>query len=322
MSARYSKFVISRIIHAPRALVFRAWTDPQQLTQWWGPRGFSNPVCELDVRRGGLYRIVMRGVDGIDYPIKGVYREVEEPSLLVMTLDCSEHPKAWHDLVNPTRAPGDDNPAGEMLQTVTFEDMGGKTRLTIRLRIKSAAILAAMRKMGMNEGWSESLDRLEQLMAQSNHAIDVAEREIVFTRMLAAPREQVFQAYSEQQHVAQWWGPIGFTTTIREMEVRPGGVWRFVMHGADGTDYPNRVVYIEVLKPERLVYFHSGDAEDDPAQFHVTLTLAEQDGKTGLTLRMQFASAEEREHVIQQFGAIEGGNQTLDRLAAYLPQMT
>lgn len=324
-AASEPEFLITRIIDAPRALVFRAWTDPKQMTQWWGPRGFTTPVCELDVRPGGAYRIVMRSHDGVDYPIKGVFREVGEPSLLTMTLDCAEHPKAWHDLVNPERAPGDDNPAGEMLQTVTFEDvggnMGGNTRLTIRTRFESAAIRDAMLKMGMHEGWSESLDRLALLVAKSNDAGALAEREIVFTRMLDAPRELVFEAYTDARHVAQWWGLAGFTTTIHEMQVRPGGVWRFVMHGPDGVDYPNRVIYIEVLKPERLVYVHGSDAEDDPGQFHVTLTLAEHDGKTRLDLRMQFASAAERDHVIQEFGAIEGGNQTLDRLAEYLTQM-
>jgi uncharacterized protein YndB with AHSA1/START domain len=100
--------------------------------------------------------------DGAEYPIKGVYLEVVEPERLVMTQDCSDHPKAWHDMVNPRRLPQDSNPAGLMHTTVTFEDAGGKTRLTIRTRFESAIIRDAMAAMGMHEGWSQSLQRLEE----------------------------------------------------------------------------------------------------------------------------------------------------------------
>jgi len=115
--------------------------------------------------------------------------------------------------------------------------------------------------------------------------------------------------------VAQWWGPRGFTNTIHEMDVRPGGVWRFIMHDPDGVDYQNKIVFIEVVKPERLVYSH-GDDEDGPGQFHVTVTFAEQERKTRLTMRMLFGSAAERDQMVKEFGAIEGGNQTLDECQA------
>jgi len=160
------EFVITRIINAPRALVFEAWTDPKYMAEWWGPHTFTNPVCEMDVWPGGAYRIVMRGPDGVEYPVKGVYREVVEPEWLVMTQDCSEHPAEWHDLVNPNRRKEEDNPAGEMLSTVTFEEHDGKTKLAIRTRFDSAAIRDAMLKMGMTEGWSQSLERLEAHLAK------------------------------------------------------------------------------------------------------------------------------------------------------------
>ncbi|HSY27330.1 MAG TPA: SRPBCC family protein [Burkholderiaceae bacterium] len=158
-------FVISRLLDAPRELVFKAWTDPVHMARWWGPKMFSAPICEMDVRPGGSHRIVMRSPDGEDYPIKGYFREVVEPERIVMTMDCSEHPAAWHDMVNPNRAPGDDNPAGEMISTITFEAHDSKTLLTIRVRLKTPAIRNAMVKMGMNEGWGMSLDKLEELLA-------------------------------------------------------------------------------------------------------------------------------------------------------------
>jgi uncharacterized protein YndB with AHSA1/START domain len=160
-SAASNEFIISRMLDAPREVVFKVWTEPKHLSQWWGPHNFTNPVCEIDLRVGGAHRTVMRGEDGTDYPIKGIFKEIVAPERLVMTMDCSEHPQAWHDMVNPNRAKGDNNPAGEMLQTVTFEDIGDQTLLTIRTRFESAAIRDAMVKMGMNEGWTESLERLE-----------------------------------------------------------------------------------------------------------------------------------------------------------------
>jgi len=161
------EFTITRVFDAPRELVYRAWTEPKQMGHWWGPHNFTNPVCEMDVRPGGAYRIVMRGPDGVDYPIKGVYREVVRPERLVATVDVSEHPAEWQDLVMPNRAKDDPNPAGSILQTVTFEDQKGRTRVTIRMQFESAAIRDAFVKTGMNEGWSESLDRLAGVLSHA-----------------------------------------------------------------------------------------------------------------------------------------------------------
>ena len=157
-------FVISREFDAPGELVWRAWTDPAHLARWWGPRIMSTPVCELDVRPGGAYRIVMRGPDGTDYPIRGVFLEITPPTRLVMTMDCTEHPTSWHQLVKPSSQPGE-NPAGILHTTVAFEVIGHKTVLTIQTRFASPAIAAAMVNMGMNDGWSQSLDRLQELLA-------------------------------------------------------------------------------------------------------------------------------------------------------------
>jgi len=145
-----------------------------------------------------------------------------------------------------------------------------------------------------------------------------AEREISITRVIDAPRELVFDAWTDPEQVVQWWGPFGFTTTIHEMDVRPGGVWRFVMHGPDGTDYDNHVVFEEVVKPERLVYRHGGGEGSDIKEFHVTVNFDEDDGgKTRLTLRLVAESPAERDRMVE-FGALEGGKQTMERLAEYL----
>jgi uncharacterized protein YndB with AHSA1/START domain len=154
-------------------------------------------------------------------------------------------------------------------------------------------------------------------MAESEATL-TSDCEITVTRVFDAPRELAFEAWTDPEQVVQWWGPFGFTTTIHEMDVRPSGVWRFVMHGPDGTDYDNHVVFDEVVKPERLVYRHGGGEGSDIKEFHVTVTFDEDDGgKTRLTLRLVAESPAERDRMVE-FGALEGGKQTLERLAEYL----
>ncbi len=155
--------------------------------------------------------------------------------------------------------------------------------------------------------------------AKNNVATATADREIVISRLLNAPREMVWDAWTGPRQVVEWWGPRGFTTTIHEMDVRPGGVWRHIMHGPDGTDYPNKSVFIEVVKPERIVYSHGGGRKGAPgASFEATWTFEAKGEKTLLTMRMVFPSAEARDLVVREYGAIEGGKQTLDRLEEQL----
>ncbi len=105
------------------------------------------------------------------------------------------------------------------------------------------------------------------------------------------------------------------------MEVKPGGVWRFMMHGPNGMDFPNKIVFNEVIINERLVYTHSSDDDNDPSLFNTTVTFEKQGNMTLLTMKAVFATAEERDRVIKEYGALEGGNQTLARLADYLITM-
>jgi uncharacterized protein YndB with AHSA1/START domain len=159
-----NEFVISRVFAAPRALVFAAWTDPKHVAAWWGPRGFT-ARCEMDLRPGGAFRIVMLGPDGEEFPMKGVYREIVAPERLVYSADLSEHPAAWHDLIDPSRDPRAPKPAYESLTTVTFEEQAGKTTVTVCTRFESAAIRDAFVKVGMNDGWGQSLDKLAERLA-------------------------------------------------------------------------------------------------------------------------------------------------------------
>lgn len=147
----------------------------------------------------------------------------------------------------------------------------------------------------------------------------ISDRELSITRILNAPRELVWKVWTEPEHIKHWWGPNGFTNTIQKMEVRTGGVWDFIMHGPDGVDYPNKITYIEVKKPERLVYNH-GD-EEKPEFFHVTVTFEEHGGKTKLYMCALFNTKEERDEVVKKFKADEGMKQTISRLEEYLIKM-
>jgi len=164
-----TEFVITRVLDAPRSNVFHAWTDPVQMAKWWGPHSVTNVVSDMDVRPGGNYRIVMHGPDGTEYPIKGTFREIRPPSQLVMTVDASEHPKEWHDLVMPHHAHKDKNPCGLMLDTIHFDDLGSKTRLTVVTRFETPEIRDAMMKMGVSDGWAQSLERLAEVVQHMNH---------------------------------------------------------------------------------------------------------------------------------------------------------
>jgi uncharacterized protein YndB with AHSA1/START domain len=157
--------------------------------------------------------------------------------------------------------------------------------------------------------------------AKTSSGSNTADRELIFTRVFDAPRELVFAAWTDPKHVAQWWGPNGFTTTISEMDVQPGGVWRLVMHGPDGRDYKNKIVFLEVVKPERLVYKHDPEKDTEPVTFETTVTFADRDGKTEITMRMLFPSAAALDHVVKKYGAVEGANQTLGRLEGHLAML-
>jgi uncharacterized protein YndB with AHSA1/START domain len=154
--------------------------------------------------------------------------------------------------------------------------------------------------------------------AKSSLDLNSDPRVMIGTREFDAPRDLVYAVFTDPKHLAQWWGPNGFTTTTLSFDMRPGGVWRFVMHGPDGRDYQNRITYEEVVPPRRIVYRH-GDGEDvEPVQFRQTITFEDLGGRTRIIWRGDFPSAAERDRVIKEYGADTGLMQTLTRLEQYV----
>lgn len=307
-----SELTLTRIFDAPRKEVWRAWTEPEQAKKWWGPKNFTSPAAKIDLRVGGKYLNCMRGPDGKDYWSTGVYREIVPGERLVCTDSFADEkgnivPASYYGMTG-------DWPL-ELLVTVTFEDAGsGKTKMILR----HEGIPEGMMREMTASGWSESFDKLAESVVPSHRTRIVAERgkqEVVITRAFDAPRDFLFKAYTDRSLIPQWWGPKRFTTTIDKMDVKPGGLWRFVQRDASG-EYAFHGVYHEVHSPERLV--STFEFEGTPG--HVSLESAifeEQGGKTLLTSRSVFQSVEDRDGMLQE-GMEEGVFESMDRLAELL----
>ncbi|MGE0698316.1 MAG: SRPBCC domain-containing protein [Hyphomicrobiaceae bacterium] len=142
-------------------------------------------------------------------------------------------------------------------------------------------------------------------------------REIVLSRVIAAAPDMVQKAWTEARHIVRWFGPDGFQLETADIDIRPGGMWRFGLTAPDGTAYDNRIVFIAV-EPTLIVFEHGPDQDEAPERFRVTVTLdAQDDGRTVLTLRQLHPTIEQRDATVG-FGAVELGYQTLDKLAAYV----
>jgi uncharacterized protein YndB with AHSA1/START domain len=156
------------------------------------------------------------------------------------------------------------------------------------------------------------------MQARDEGTSSTTDREIVTTRVFDAPPEMVWEAWASPTLLAKWWGPRGFTTTTSAFDLRPGGSWVHTMHGPDGRDYPHRLVFEEVVRPERIAWIHHGGVDGMPIEFRHSVTFTRRGSKTELTLRAVFATAAERNANAEKYGAVEGARQTLERLAELL----
>ena len=310
------QLITTRFLDAPRELVFDVWTDPKHLAAWWGPRGFTNPVCEVDARPGGEIRIDMTGPDGAVYPMRGVFTEVVRPERIVMS--SRAHGSAGGDA------------SLEVVNSITFEEHNGGTKLTVHAVMVrfDPEMIDSVR--GMEEGWSQTLDRLDAHVMQTKSGAD--EPDFVITRTFDAPRELMWQVWTDSNHLMKWFGPAGATMIACTNDLRPGGTMHYGMRTADGMELWGKWSYREVVPPERLSLVMAFSdpqggvtrhpfAPDWPLETLSTMSLAEHDGKTTLTLRWRAINATESErqtfrngHTSMQMGW--GG--TFAQLAGYL----
>ena len=306
------EFVITREFNAPRELVFKAWTDAKHLAQWWGPRGFTNPVCEWDVRPGGKIYDVMRAPNGTDYPMGGEFREIVPPEKVAFT--CG---------------PLDDkgNMIFELLHTATFTEEKGKTKLVLHSKVLRATPEANQYISGFEPGMGSSLERLAELVEKASAW------PFVITHEFAAKREVVWKAWTERKQLMKWFGPKGSAIAEANMDFRVGGAFHYCMRVNENVEMWGKFTYREIVPPEKLVWLFSFSNKDGgatphpfskapwPLQMLNEAIFSECDGKTTVTLKSApFEATDEESNTFNAaVGSMsQGWKGTFDQLAEYL----
>ncbi len=217
---------LTRVINAPRNLVFKAWTDPKQLCEWWGPKGFTNPVCRVDSRPGGSMYIEMKGPDGTVSPMNGNFKEVTEPDKIVFV-----------------SSPLDKNgqPLFEVLSTITFVDVEGKTKFSLHAEVSKITSEATPYLDGMDEGWNQTLDRLEEL------AVRTKNEPIVMERTLNAAVEKVWAALTDKDEMKKWY------FDIPEFKPEQGLEFQFLA-GEENNQYLHLCKVTAAIKNRKIAY--------------------------------------------------------------------
>ena len=206
---------------------------------------------------------------------------------------------------------------GDSLVTFVLASSGKKTKLTLTHEgLETFPKTPQFVRKNFEGGWNFISSALQDY-------VENADQEIYIAREFDAPRELLWEAMTNPKHVVNWWGPVGFTTTIEKMDFRVGGIWKHVMRGPDGTEYPNQSKFTEIVKPEKIVYSHGGRRKGGPGISFISTWSFEELGKnkSRVSIRMIFPNTAKRDFVVKEFGAIEGGKQTLGRLAEYAKKM-
>jgi uncharacterized protein YndB with AHSA1/START domain len=304
--------VITRVFDAPRELVWRAWTEPEHLMQWWGPRGFTSPECKIDLRVGGKYLACMRSVDGQEFWSTGVYSEIVPPERLVFSDSFAD--KDGYVVPASHYGFGDDFPL-ELQITVTLEETDGKTKMTLR----HAGFPAGQMREMAGPGWNESFDKLAESVTLSSKRkttfiVRREELKVVMERTFDAPRDLVWKVFTDPQSIPEWWGPKNLTTTVEKMDVKPGGAWRFVQRDPEGNQFAFNGVYKEIDPPRFLS--RTFNFEGIPGNHELTelLTLEEHDGKTKVIGIAVYANVEDLDGMVGS-GMEKGATESWERLA-------
>jgi uncharacterized protein YndB with AHSA1/START domain len=223
---------ITRVYDAPVEAVWDAWTDPEQIAEWWGPRGFTLTTHSKDLRPGGNWVYTMHGPDGVDYPNKTLYREVET------------HAKLVYD-----HGGNDDRPAMFRV-TVLFTEIGGKTKMEMSMTLPTPEAAAETRKFIKHAGGDATWDRLAEYLEKESSG----KEEFVINRTFDAPLAMMFEMWTDPKHFAQWLPPTGFTMQFIRSDIKPGRSTFWFMSGPGIDRMYGRTEYLTIEKPHRLVY--------------------------------------------------------------------
>lgn len=284
---RDRELVVQREVPFPRALVWKAMTDPNHIDHWWGPDGFHNEGVSMDFRVGGTWSFVMVGPDGTRYPNHVVFKEIVPPTRMVF--DHGDGQRVWFEA------------------WVILEESAFGTQITLRQIYPTQDTRdEVVEKYGALEGAKQHLAKLEVYVREK---LSYKCRSDIRSKLVAAAPAQVFSALSDAARVAKWWGPAGFTNTIHQFEFFPGGKWSLTMHGPDGSDFPNesRFIRIEADRAVEIEHF-SGH------HFILALELLPTAGGTEVKWRQTFDTVEHYERIAEFVAA--ANEQNLERLAA------
>lgn len=306
------EIVITRVFDAPRDLVYKAYTDPKLIPDWWGPRRLTTTVDKMDLKPGGSWRFLSREPNGTLHAFHGVYREITASRKISWTFEYEGAPGHVSN------------------ETVTFEDKGGKTLVTITAVYASKADRDGMVNAGMEGGLRESMERLEERLARS-----IIGKPFVISRVFNAPRDLVFKVWTEPEHFAQWFGPKGCKVRVATFEFKPGGIVHTCMGTPDGHEMWGKLIYREIAAPERMVYITTFSDEKGgltrhplsdtwPLEMLTTVTLEDQGDKTKLTVEWVplHATDVELSTFIGAMDGMSGGwKGSFEQLDAYLASL-
>ena len=315
------EFIITRIFNAPRGIVFKTVTDPLLVPQWWGPRWFTTKVIKMVAMPGGTWRYIQTDKEGKEYGFHGVYHDVIIPERLIYTMEY------------------DGMPGHVTLVIDKFTEQDGRTIMTSTTIFQSVEDRDQMLQWGMEEGTTETTNRLNELLSKDNAQERKEEimthhssyegngKSLTITRIFDAPRERVWQRWTEPEQFSCWWGPKDFTAPYTNMDLRIGGKYLYCMRSPDGKDYWGTGIYKEISEPNRIVYTDSfadehgnvvsaayyGMDSEIPLEMEVEVTLEDIGGKTRMTLEHYgFPQGEMHEQ------AKAGWNESFDKLVECL----
>jgi uncharacterized protein YndB with AHSA1/START domain len=315
---RTQEVIITRMINAPRDLVYKIATDPMMIPKWWGPRRFTTIVHRMNVMPGGIWRFTQVDKEGKEFSFHGVYHEVTSPERLVYT---SEY---------------EDMPGHVTLYIDEYTQPGGKTMIKTHCIFQSPEDRDQLMQWGMEEGISEMTVRMNELVSHEEiqkgyepmlEKIKSDDHCLTINRTFDAPPEQIWKRWTDENKYMCWWGPKNFTSPYAKFDLRPGGRYLSCMKDPDGKEYWDTGTYEEIVQQKRIVYTdHFADAKgnivapsyynmpgDQPIEMEVRVNLDDLGGKTRLTL--EHCGFPENAMMEQ---AKEGWNQSLDKLAECL----
>ena len=306
---------LTRLFDAPVKAVWEAWVDPKQVAQWWGPRGFTITSHSKEVRAGGGWKFAMHGPDGVDYPNAIKYLEVETHKRLVYDHGAqADSPPLFH-------------------VTVLFTDRGNQTEMAMAMALPTAEAVAETRKIIKKAGGETTWDRLAEFLIKET----TGKEHFVINRTFDAPIDVLYEMWTNPKHVAKWSGPAGAKMEFLRADIRPGGSSLSCMTAPGMGKMFGRAGYLELRKPDRVVYTQQFVDENETVIRHplaatwpetllttVTLT-AEGAGHTRVTLTWEvhgpFTTVELQTFVAARAGMTGGWTGSFDNLETYLGRL-